>query len=259
MRSDNASFNARYSPAGLTAGLAYSTSAGATPVYEADAAAIGGNRFNLGTTSALVRALTYPGRGIFNTKTISVLIRARVLASALIGMYDICSGSPLQCNRFALYQNSSAWKSYITNVNGTILANSLTLSTTAPTTTVYQDWLVTWDGSSTASKIIWYIDAVSTGTATAGGAWSNPQDTTLTDSITIGSVAGGVNNVQMYVNEMVIWNYVIDPTAVALTTGTGSLNGTSRTAFVDVASYDGTAQTGGSGFMTTGIFEGRIV
>jgi hypothetical protein len=245
-RADNAGFLARYSPSGLVPGIAYSTSAGAIPVYEADAAAIGGFRWNMGTSGALIRSLTYPGRGIFNTKTISIVFRARVLASALIGMWDIGNGCALQNNRLALYQNSSAWKSFVTDKNGQVSQSNLLLSTTAPTTTVYQDFVYTWDGTTTANKVGWWIDAVNVGNATASFPWANPQDPTLTDFINIGSVFGGVSNVQMYFSEMAIANYIIDPTAVLTDGGIVSLNGASRTNFITIAQYDGTAVTGGS-------------
>ncbi len=240
MRSDNANFNARYSPSGLTPGLAFSTAGGASPVYEADAGAIGGNRYNLGTTSAAVRSLTYPGQGIFNTKTISILIRAQVLSSALLGMYDICGEPSLSPNRFAFYQNASVWKCVINNKSGSSVSNSPSLATQSPDTTHYADFVMTWDGTTTANKIMFWYNGTNLGNATASTTWANPQDATLTSFINVGAVAGGVANVNMYVNEMVIWNYVIDPTTVVLTSSTGALNGSSRTQFVNVAAFDGT-------------------
>ncbi len=239
VRSDNSSFNARYSPSGLTPGLVYSTASGAIPVYEADAGAIGGNRFNLGTTAAATRSLNYPANGLFNTKTISILIRAKVLSSALLGMYDIAGENSLNANRFAFYQNSSVWKCVITDKNGVSVSNSPSLATQAPDTSNYADFVMTWDGTTTANKIMFWYNGSNAGNATGSVAWANPQDALLTKFINIGSVSGGVGSVNMHVNEMVIWNYVIDPTSVVLTGSTASLNGSSRTQFVDVAPYDG--------------------
>lgn len=243
MRSDNASFNARYSPDNLTPGVVNGTSGTAPPLYEADAAAIGGNRFNLGNSSAQVRSLNYACGGVFNTKTISILIRAQVLSSALLGMYDINSEPNVAPNRFAFYQNASVWKCVINDKNGVSVSSSPSLATQAPDTTHYADFVLTWDGTTTANAIKFWYNASNLGNATGSVAWANPQDPTLSKYINIGSVNGGVTSAFMYVNEMVIWNYVINPTSVALVSGIGSLNGSSRTSFVDVTSFSGTTST----------------
>lgn len=249
MRADNAAMNARYSPVGLTPGIVASTQSGSAAVYEADAAAIGGHRINMGTNGALTRSICYRGDGIFNTKTISVVLRAQVLASALLGMYDIVGEPTLNPNRFGLYQNSSVWKCVINDKNGVAVSSSPSLVTQAPTTTVYQDLVLTWDGTTTANAIKFWIDGTNVGNATGATPWSNPQDPTQSRIINIGSVGGGVNTVQMYVSEMVILNTVINPsTGLLLANGTtAALNGSARTSFIDCPLFDGTASASGSG------------
>jgi hypothetical protein len=55
-------------------------------------------------------------------------------------------------------------------------------------------------------------------------------------------------NTYMAVDEVVVWDEIIDFTAnVTLTSGAGLLNGASRTAYVDVEALDGAAATGGGG------------
>lgn len=46
------------------------------------------------------------------------------------------------------------------------------------------------------------------------------------------------NQTRIKINEFVIWDEIIDPTNVALVGGNGSLNGSSRTAFVDVTNFN---------------------
>jgi hypothetical protein len=241
-RSDNGSFNARYSPNGLAPGIALQSSATAAPLFEADAAAIGGNRWNMDRGSALNRILSYSAKGIFNTQTISVLMRVQIPVAGLLGIFELNGASSFGANQFTVFWSTNNWQATVKQANGLAGVNNATIVTSAPTTAVYLDIVWTWDGTTTANAFKLYVNASNIGSVTSSQAWAASKDPLLTDYLAIGGVSG-VNSVRMYFNECVVWNYVINPASVQLTTGLGSLNGASRTAFVDVASFDGSINT----------------
>lgn len=55
--------------------------------------------------------------------------------------------------------------------------------------------------------------------------------------------AAAQNSTRLKVSEFVIWDSIIDPTSVALTGGTGSLNGAPRTQYVNASSLEGLSYT----------------
>lgn len=249
MRSDNSSFNARYSAAGLLAGFHLQSSASAQPLYEADANAIGGNRFNFDRAATLNRIMAYPGRGVFSSKPISILVRVQfgITGGANLGLFSLDGAAGFGANKFSVYAVNNGGASFdiratVTQENGSAGINNVTLETFTPSTSVYYDLVWTWDGTTSANQFKYYRDGVSKYTGTSTQAWATSKDSKLTDFVTVGGVSG-ITATRQYMNECVVWDSVIDPTSVALTSGTGSLNGSSRTAFVDVASFDGSSNT----------------
>lgn len=241
-RSDNSNFNARYSPSGISPGICLQSSALAAPLYEADAAAIGGFRWNMDRGASLSRVLSYPGRGIFNTQAISMLMRVQIPVAGLYGIFELNSASSFSANRFTLYWATNDWRLFVCQENGLAGLSNFTILTSAPTTGAYIDIVVTWDGTTASNAFKLWVNGVNVASTTCGQAWQASKNANLTDFIAIGGISG-VTTVRQYFNECVIWNYVINPTSVALVSGTGSLNGASRNSFVDVAAYDGTTNT----------------
>lgn len=238
MRTDNASFNARYSIAGLTPALLYSNVAN-VPQYTVDATAIGGNNFSLDRGASQQAAIMYPARGMFTNQAISVLLRLKFAVAGTFGICEIASGSGWAMNQFLLYMVSD-WRLTLTNQTpATVLSNGIVYGT-APANDTWIDAVITWTGTNVTNGIKLWIDGVNVGSRTALLAASNPRDSKRTSYINIGGVPGA-SNTRFLINECVIWDEVIDPSSVALTSGTGALNGASRTAFVDVPAYDGTA------------------
>ena len=185
------------------------------------------------------KGLWYPARSNVSTnRTISVLFRGRITDLASYNsMWGIVGPFAMNTNSLIQYHtNANALQTSCYNYIGTQGVNSSIGDALSSTT--YYDWVVTWDGTTSANSFKLYRDGSSIGTVTPTQAWANPLDTKLLSHISLGNLSGLAYS-KFKLEEFVIWDYVIDPTSVALTSGTGSLNGASRTAFVDVTSLDG--------------------
>lgn len=246
VRSDSSSFDARLSYGGKTPGMVLQSSAANPPIYEADAGAIGGNRINMDRSAAIARAIVWNAhqlQAVSTSRAISVLIRCKLgVNSSTLGIWHRDSGGGLNwgANRLGIQVTSANnWVVYANNEYGQTAINGTSFGTQNVGTSNWVDLLFTWDGTTSANAAKFYIDATLLGQATATGALNSTFDWRVCPSIWLGG-GYGCNNARMYVNEMVVWDSVIsDPTSVTLTSGTGSLNGNSRTAFVDVTALDG--------------------
>lgn len=244
VRSDNASFNARYSWGGKTPGMVQQSSASNPPIYEADATAIGGNRINMDRSASIARALVYNAmalRDVTTSRAVSVLWRVKMGASGTAVGIGGRDGNFMNwgTNRLIIHRDASnQWICNATNEFGQTAINAVNFGTSDIGTTDWHDLVLTWDGTTTANAVKFYIDNTLLGQGTAAAVVNSTFDWRSCTSICVGGVSGA-NNCRMFVNEMVWWDGVIDPGSVALTSGTGALDGAARTAFVDVASFDG--------------------
>lgn len=106
-----------------------------------------------------------------------------------------------------------------------------------PTSGTYYDLVFTWDGTTTSNAAKFYVDGTLLGQITAAAALASSWKSSYFNPILVGAVHDVyVNN--FYLDEFVIWNSVIDPTSVGLVSGTGSLNGASRTSLVSVSNIE---------------------
>ena len=126
-----------------------------------------------------------------------------------------------------------------------VVLNSASFGAWAPTAGTWYDVVFTWTGTNASNGASVYVDGTLLGQATATGDltsdWSNLFYTEF--NLGTGNLAGTLNAGK--VDEVVIWDEIIDPTSVELESGTGSLNGASRTSLVKAAAYDGGAALGG--------------
>lgn len=114
-----------------------------------------------------------------------------------------------------------------TNTN---LVNHNTTATWSPTADTCYDLLYKWDGTTDANKVNHIIDAVTFENRTASGALDEAAQ--YFSEFFIGAAPPLSYESGYDVEELVIWDEVIDETSVTLESGTGSLNGASRTSFV---------------------------
>lgn len=238
-RSDNAQYSARFSTVSTS-----SAQYGAGVIsYDVDATALGGFNWNLDQGAAANRQLSWNFQGVHTTAAFSVLMRVKNAADALLGYWKM--GCYTDRNSYQVYQNASAYQLLMFNDAGTTIRNAST--TVDPSVNQWDDMVVTWDGTTGANALKFYINnVVVNATASAAAGTVNHQ------AISIGTITSGVPNARYLFNEMVVWNEVIDPGTVTLTTGSGALDGPTRTAFVNVALYNGaTANAGGGGVIHT--------
>lgn len=243
--------NARYAPEGALA-----SATGSTPavVNTAQAGINGSTSIDMSGASAAVRPLCYYGKdNVPKTGDISVLMRV------YFDQIDINQG--LFKLGFGGRAIIAGWSFYLTSANqlrvywydpdGTTDAHFGAAS--YATAGTWHD--IFWTRSRTAganqSKI--YLDGVLDDQQLT--IKSTPAST-ITNNLScflynIGYWADSADDSRFHLDEVVVWDEVItDPTSVALTSGTGSLNGNSRTAYVDVAAQDGPAASGGGGGVT---------
>ncbi len=238
-RSDNSTFSARYNPKGrLTPGLALQASAISPPLYEVDATAIGGNRWNLDRANNVSRRLIYPTPGLTTSRAISVLMRVSIPVAGTLTLFEKRGGSTYNTNSFLTFFATNDWRISAFNASNQGIWNNNTIQTAAPTLNAYIDIVWTWTGDTTANGLKLWVDGVNVASLTAPLSWLNPLDPLLTDVCMIGG-----DNVRYYFNECAVWDTVITPTSIGLVSGTGSLNGASRNSFVDVISLDGSLNT----------------
>ncbi len=239
---------ARYSKDGKTPGVV------GTVTTEADAGAIGGNRLNLYQGAIGTRGLHYIGRKNMPTgRAISVLMRVAFPATgspatntglwsyggdqgigAALGQYGFARLSFLTTGALTL--------SAVDEANTTAISNVTVKSGFNPTSGQYYDLVWVWDGTTTANKFLFYVDGTASTTSNATASMPSTRTLELCQSIKLGP--SNVGTTGIYINEFVIFDTAIDPTSVTLESGSGSLNGSSRTSFVAASVFDGSIYNG---------------
>jgi hypothetical protein len=236
-------FTARYSNGGAT-GLGFGNTA---PTSAADGGALSGNSIQFAANNNL-KAATWIGElNTPNGRAMSVLVRwkANYTGSPVAGRQIFALGGGGGIIRYELGHNTSG--NLIVNVRNEtsgLAINSVSAGAWSPTSGTWYDIVMTWDGTTTASSCTVYVDAVSIGTITPALALSSSWTNRYFNFIQVGWGVGinGIVNGER-VDEIVIWDGVIDPTSVTLDSGTGSLNGASRVSLVAVSALDGTSYT----------------
>jgi hypothetical protein len=250
VRSDDANFYARYSTAGKS-GVPLTSQV----VRVVDAGAIGGYNYDFTSTAGGAKnGLYFRGANFnYNAAGFSLSLRFKpnytgvpAANRSLIGVGSVAGTS--SGPSFYIHHASTSGNLIVTSRNAasTSVLNSVSFGAWSPTSGTWYDLVLTWDYSVTAGAVKCYIDAASFGTQTAAGAFL-PSGTFPTDGFMVISLGTSIQATAVYsFGECVIWNEVIDPTAnVALESGLGLLNGTSRTSFVsDVAGATLTAFDG---------------
>lgn len=214
-----------------------------------DAAALSGSYINLNTAGPN-QSISYSGA--YNTpngRAISVLMRIRAAyTGAPSGLRSLFGfGVNHGANGPALlffHDNTTGAIKCIGRKedNNSTFANVSFGNWTAGVTGTYYDLVFTWDGTTTANSGKFYIDGTLLGQLTPSNAMTATQDNLFWTGFSLGTTSGLALS-SFGLDEFVVWDSVIDPTAVDLVGGSGSLNGASRTALVDVAALEGNVYT----------------
>jgi len=178
------------------------------------------------------------------TNSIVYRVRFNTYPAATVqGLFS--SGGPFRLfiNQYQLSINGAQQMTMnATNATGQVCLTS-NIYTWAPTTGVWYDMCVTWDGTTTANAVKFYIDAVNVANFTATRVLPNPVP--FRAFLCLGG-GENINNTDSWCDEFAWYNTVIDPTSVTFRDSTtGSLNGASRTKYLLSTPYTGPAATGG--------------
>lgn len=198
---------------------------------------IGNSIINLDQGSVAQHSLAYEGRNnIPAGQQFSILMRcAPGTTGTAIQMFSVT----LPYNAYGFQARFSGAgtivATYLDSAGSTNATQTYSFAYVAGT---YYDLVWLLDTSLTTAALVLYKDGSSV--ASTNGSTRTAYPAQYGSLITLGSQnAAAQNSTQIKLNECVIWNTIIDPTSVALTSGTGSLNGASRTAFVDVTTFEG--------------------
>lgn len=237
------SLNARYSSGGKAAG------AFGGAVLASDAGALSGSRINLDSGAISTRFAMWQGKNNLPAgKTFSAILRFKTgytgTPATTCGFFAF--GGALMGNAGGLgtiaVQHLSTSGNLTVQVRDENNANSINAGVMvtgwSPTAGTWYDLVVAWDGTATASAFKCWIDASAQTSLTPATAWPTTKTQEYMNQIILG-FGYNQSNTRISVDEFVIDNTVIDPTSYGLVGGAGSLNGASRTALIDVASFDG--------------------
>ena len=238
--------DARYAPAGAAA-----SALGGTPaVVNSTVAGINGSTsIDMNGGASAVRPLAYIGRSNLPANApMSVLLRVYMTDVATSrGLFEFGLGGRQPAFGLIIYLHSS------NQMRSIVIDESTTSSTNTSTTSLltvntWHDIVWTWDGTTDANSLKFYLDATLDSQTQPTVAWPDLSDyDALRNQILIGSQNDALDESAMYVDEVVVWDEIIDPTSGGL-----NLNGASRSSYVTVSVQDGTPSGGGGAGLSLG-------
>lgn len=237
VRSD--SFNARVSRAGKIGKPAgYGQLSGQSaflPALVSDAAAIGGTTFDMADNAEVAKVILWPGFDNLpsaTTRNISVVIRVRFQTYA-INQRIWMLGSAYNLNSISLSGTlGTSLRVEATDGAGTTCINSFNAAHGLSSTALYNDIVVTWDGTTTANSLKVYVNGSSITSQTPAAVWSIAPF--CQSQIVLGGYQSALNASRMFVNEFLIFDEVLSAGTIST-----EFAGTGRTSFYSVAAYDG--------------------
>lgn len=128
------------------------------------------------------------------------------------------------------------------NQAGASVFSSANFGAWSPTANQYYDLVIQGDGTTGANAYKAYFDNTLLGQLTASAAYDTNWNEDWWKTLAIGA-ATSITTSAMKVSEIVLFDSLVGGTSVTLTSGSGTLNGSSRTAFVDAAAFDGSSST----------------
>lgn len=240
-------FVARYSNGG-----SLGVTAGATSIQTAaDVSAIGGQCVTTAQNNN-IKYISWPGRGnVPANSTVAILARIAPgysgTPSAARSIFTLGASSSRGTHFELVHSGTSATMTLFARNDtvGACFGNNagMGIGNYSATSASYTDYYCQWIGTTGASAAATYINGTIFGVYNSTGAMINGWFNKINEILIGGGFQNGiVSNDRL--SELVIWDQTIDVTSVQLADGTtASLNGPSRTAFVDVVALDGQAWT----------------
>lgn len=209
-----------------------------------------GSVYDLTNTGVVKYVAWHAAKNTPNARTFSILIR---MAPSYTGtpaanraILELNTGASASGAFLQFYHNTSG--NLILNGKnqaGSVTFNSANLGAYAPTSGTYNDIVVKWDGTTGAGAGSVTVDNAAPTTATASVALDTAWDQYSWKSLALGCTSGVLASAMTF-SELVIWDSLIDTSAVLLADGsTAALDGAARTSYVAASSFDGSASTGG--------------
>lgn len=225
---------------------------------------IGGSIINLDQGALGQHSLFYIGRGnLSGNRTMSILWRGAFGETGSNQTMISISSFGLIGRVVMRYTSTNTIAIAVGHDTTGATINTGTVAFT-PSVGVYYDFVLVLDCSTTASgaSINLYRDGTNIlSPNNAIDVWSSPTKVN-NRLIAIGADdSTTLLNTRTKIDEVVIWDSLITPTSVALTGGTGSLNGASRTQYVAVSNFEGFSYSdpgvanvrSGTGYTYTGL------
>lgn len=238
----------------------YGLSGTSNPASIADAGAIGGNTLDLGGAGTLTgHRIHYLGYdNVPSTQGFTCLMRFCLYDNTqACALWSFASNGRAGNYGFAGFECKYDATNITVSMGDENSLSGISAATFAHgglSNATYYDLVVQFTGDTTTDGCEVFLDGSSLGTVTSTRSWSDPR-AKIYQGLGLGYINNGANT-YIKVNEFIFWeNATLDPTSVTLTSGSGSLNGASRTAFVDVSAFDGSASSGSTdkGFGAFGV------
>ena len=234
------SLTPRYSSSTWNASLSPINTA-AVQVNSAAPGIISGGYIDLDQGSYAVNGLLFPASGNVSTgNKISVLWRGSLSTTSNQSLIFV--GGPNLLGTIRVHYISGNLGVNVVNYVGSTILNSTT-SWTPTLGTVYDVCLVADLSVTTTNSVKVYVDNSIVVQGTLSSTFPSPRNiNALQVGLGIQSTSG-LNSCQQKIDEFVIWDDVINPGSVALNSGNGPLNGTSRTSLVSASAFNASTYT----------------
>lgn len=228
--------------------------ADAVPSVVADAGTgvIGGTVIDVDKQAAAYRTVRYVGYGNIPdfTTGLSVLIRTvprytgNPSNNNLGGIF--CFGGFANLYFLLNHNTTGTVRCLATSASFGTMINFTTASTWSATAGTAEDFVLTWDGTTTANAVKIYTGAglLGEGTAAVASDYSASKGSLFSEFLPCNAWGQGLDG-DSDLNEAVVWNEVINRASVLLDSGLGALDGSARGSFVASTPSDGLPASGG--------------
>jgi len=203
-----------------------------------DGTAIGGSVIDQSSGANAHNGLLYQGGvNLPGGTAFSILLRAKRVGNYDMAMFGFKNILDNLRDRFAILRSTNGnIYGVAENQVGADILSFQQIGGVEFDTGSWGDYVVTCTGDTTTNGFKFWKNGTMVFQATLSNPFTAPPNNYL---IVPALGYGSFELCSMYTNEFVIWDYVIDPTNVQLESGAGSLNGPSRTSFVQVAALNG--------------------
>jgi hypothetical protein len=209
------------------------------------ASAIGGNVLDCESGGSGSKAAVFPGfSNTSNTLTCSILCRfARGATSGNQGIFAVGGMGQQGTSMISVAYAQANLLHYLGDQNGDNHVNGVAINPSSLNADQFYDMVLLCRGQATTTGFQVYWDGSLLGSATPSQTLVERNQNAV-PAILLGQAIRGFNSSRFKFNEVVIWDEIIDPTNITLvstggTTSTGqTLNGSSRTGWVDVSQFE---------------------